>query len=135
VRSNRFKSPYQAPQPPPSNGVGLRGLLRRVWAPLSGRGKGVSAPRQSFWRRLERNFGFAVLLALLAGLYIWNAHRAEKQARAEARLRDEIKELRSDYMTRNARISVARQQTSIRERADSLGLIVPEQPPFRLNRR
>jgi hypothetical protein len=81
---------------------------------------------------LEKNLAFAGFLTLLGVLYIWNTHQAAEKARTETSLRNELRDLKSEYLTLNARISVARQQTSILQMADSLGLHVPAEPPYLL---
>jgi hypothetical protein len=81
---------------------------------------------------LESNLLFVVFLAVLGLGYIWNAHQSAREARTELALKEELKELKSAYTALNAELSVARQQTSILATADSLGLRIPPEPPYRL---
>lgn len=81
---------------------------------------------------LDSNLSFAAFCAALLILFIWNSHVAEKKARLADSYRLEIKELKSEYMTLSARLSTRRQQSEISRFADSLGLRLPDEPPYKL---
>lgn len=81
---------------------------------------------------LDSNLTFATFVAAVLILFIWNSHLAEKKARHADALRLEIKELKSEYMTLGARLSTRRQQSEISRHADSLGLRLPDEPPYKL---
>ena len=83
-------------------------------------------------RLLEGNLGYTLLLTLIGLVYIFNSHRAESKAREVDTLKKEIKALESEYMTLNAKLSVAYQQSRIAKRVDTLGLDKPSQAPYEL---
>lgn len=130
-KANRYKSPYQEPQ--------------EDAIPAERRRTGSSRPRfrlpfrvpnqGRMFRVLEGNLVFVIFLAVLGVGYIWNAHYSVRQAHLEAGLKEELKEMKSAYTALNAELSVARQQTSILATADSLGLHIPAEPPYRLQGR
>ncbi len=84
------------------------------------------------WEIIEKNLLFALFLTGIGLLYIWNTHRAERIARYSDQLQREIRELKSEYMTLHAQMSLNRRQTDMMRIIDSLKLKPMEQPPFRL---
>ncbi len=83
-------------------------------------------------RLLEGNLGYTLLLTFVGLVYIFNSHRAESKAREVDALKKEIKALESEYMTLNAKMSVAYQQSRIATRVDTLGLDKPSEAPYKL---
>ncbi len=81
---------------------------------------------------VQRNLRFLLFLTGIGLLYVWNAHQAEKGARKADALGRQIKELKTEYMTLSAQLSVARQHSQIALRVDSLGLKPLSEPPFTL---
>lgn len=132
-KANRPKANTAKATPPNGRSRRRIGKKRRVRLPME-RLLSKLPNGNGFIRLMESNFTFAIFIAIIGLLYIWNAHYAEKLAREEGELKTEIKELRSEYMTLNARLSVARQQTSLEEVVDSLGLEPLKQPPFKIYR-
>jgi hypothetical protein len=122
--------------------------LRAVSAPAGGEEKNQTTPpvtvsfrqtvrnwlklRINGWEIIEKNLVFALFLTGIGLLYIWNTHRAERIARYSDQLQREIRELKSEYMTLHAQMSLNRRQTDMMRIIDSLKLKPMEQPPFRL---
>ncbi len=81
---------------------------------------------------VQRNLKFLLFLTAIGLMYVWNAHQAERQARQADALSRELRELKTEYMTLNAQLSVARQQSQIAQRVDSMGLKPLDRPPYTL---
>ena len=81
---------------------------------------------------LDSNLTFSAFCTVLLIVFIWNSHVAESKARKADSYRLEIKELKSEHMTLSARLSTRRQQSEISRFADSLGLRLPDEPPYKL---
>lgn len=107
-----------------SAGLRFRLDLGRLWNRLTG--------RLSLVRLVEQNLRFSVFLTAIGLFYIWNAHAAEHRARKLDHLEEDLKALKSNYMTLNARLSDARKQSSIRREVDPRGLEPLEEAPYRL---
>ena len=123
-----MKFETQTPPPPPPKAS--HRLLPTNWGVLS-----LSKDHWFIKRALElldSNMTFAAFVAVILLIFNWNSHLAEKKARSANALRQEIKELKSEFMTLNARLSTNRQQSEITRSADTLGLSLPEQPPYKL---
>lgn len=94
--------------------------------------KKIEKSSNSIFSFVEKRLFFSLFLTAIGLFYIWNAHYAEKQARYAEGLRQELKELKSEYMTLNAELSVSRTQSQIANIVDSLGLKSLTEPPFKL---
>ena len=88
--------------------------------------------KQSFISVIEKNYLFAMYITLIGLIYIFNSLHAEKQAAQVDRLMKENKELKSEYMTLNAKLSLRRRQSEVLEAADTVGLRLLNNPPFKL---
>lgn len=127
IRQNRFvPPPSQAPLAAP-----VRKPSRNPLAPLLKHLR-VLVDQNSFLAMLQKNLRFTIFLTVVSGLYIWNSHQAEKQAREADRLQKELRELKTEYMTLSAQLSTSRRQSQIAQVVDSLGLKPADQPPFKL---
>jgi len=116
-------------QSPTATGGGLRwrAALQRLWP--------LGHVRNPVLHLLQRNMVFSIYLTAIGLFYIWNAHYAEKQVRVVDGLEEEIRELKSEYMTLNAQLSKSRKQSEIVPAVDSLlGLKPLSNPPFVLYR-
>lgn len=82
--------------------------------------------------RFGNNMPFVLWLTLIAMVYIYNGHIAERQARKLDKLQEDLKELKSEYMTVNAELSVYRKQTALKTLVDSIGLRPLDKPPYKL---
>lgn len=81
-------------------------------------------PVQYFIRLL-----FAFILALI---YIWNTHSAERKIRDIARLEKEIEDLRADYTTMKAEFMFAGKQSEVARKVNSQGVVESQKPPYKI---
>lgn len=125
------KKPRKA-APTPNLPLGAVGAaLRQVGSQLRG-GWDLLTGRVSLLQLIQQNLLFTVFLTCIGLVYIWNSHQAERQARAATQLEREIRELKTEYLTLNAQLSISRQQSRVETLVDSLGLEPPERPPVKL---
>lgn len=106
--------------------------MRVVNQPKKDIKKGKS-PKKGLKAHLVDNYlRFVVFLAIIGLVYIWNSHYAEKQVKEMAKLKKEVKQLKSKYLEKRATLSAGTQYTVIRDQADSLGLKKISEPAFKL---
>jgi RNA-splicing ligase RtcB len=81
-----------------------------------------------------RNLGYILMLTLLGAIYIASRFHAEKLTRETARLQKEVKDLRSESLSKSADLMYASKQSEVfrlvRER--ELKLEELREPPFKL---
>ncbi len=77
---------------------------------------------------------FGLFLCLLAVLYIANSYNYEKNIRKTTQLRDELIELKDEFITTQSDLTHASQQSEIAFRLDSLGTGIKESvvPPMKI---
>jgi hypothetical protein len=80
--------------------------------------------------KVDRYLRFIVFLVAIGMVYIWNSHWAENQIRHEEQLEEAIREAKAEYKTSHARLSHDSKRSEVAQRVDTLGLIVPKDPPF-----
>lgn len=73
-------------------------------------------------------FPFLLFLALLASIYIANNYLAENKIRKVNDLREELKELRYEYITGKSDLMEASKQSNISERLKIIGIKENTQP-------
>ncbi|PLX11211.1 MAG: hypothetical protein C0598_08670 [Marinilabiliales bacterium] len=78
--------------------------------------------------RSFRFFPFLLFLALLASIYIANNYLAENKIRKVNDLREELKELRYEYITGKSDLMEASKQSNISDRLKVLGIKENTQP-------
>ena len=78
------------------------------------------------------NLPFLVFLAILAMLYIGNTYYAEKTFKAIEKTKNELKELRFQYITVKADLLYYSKQTEIAKRIATTGLKEPVKPPYKI---
>jgi len=81
---------------------------------------------------LYRNFNYLVVLMVLAMLYIANGHRAEEKIRRIHELKDEVKELRSEYIFLESEIMYNSTPSQMALGVEGMDLNVKEGMPRRL---
>ena len=137
MKTNRLYTP-PAPDPEPVN-VATKARRRRKAHPVVEQVR--TAVRDTVMLFLvqnnllafvQRNLKFLLFLTAIGLVYVWNAHQAERQARQADALSRELRELKTEYMTLNAQLSVARQHSQIAQRVDSMGLKPLDRPPYTL---
>lgn len=109
--------------------------LNKAWQAVRGQFGGawdILTGRLSLLQLIQENLLFTLFLTGIGLVYIWNSHQAERQARAATLLEKEIRDLKTEYMTLNAQLSISRQQSRVEELVDSLGLESPTRPPVKL---
>lgn len=95
-------------------------------------GKEEEAPKTSpttpGWKRwlnyqsVVRQIPFFLFLTLLAVIYIYNGHYADKTTRAINRTAREVKELQHEYKTVKSEVMFRSKQSELAKEADTLGL-------------
>lgn len=123
--SNRVKQPQKerAPKRPSAFKRAVGGLFASLNLPVGGL-------RLGFVDITQRNLRFLAFLTLVGLAYIWNSHRAERLAREATNLQNEMRELKTEYMTLSADLSTRRQQSQVAQVVDSLRLEPPSKPPY-----
>ena len=90
------------------------------------------------WKRLlsyqwlVRNISFFLFLAVLAVIYIYNGHYADKTARNINRMSKELKELQYEYKTLKSEVMFRSKQSELAKAVESFGLKELVIPPIQL---
>ena len=90
------------------------------------------------WKRLlsyqwlVRNISFFLFLAVLAVIYIYNGHYADKTARNINRMSKELKELQYEYKTLKSEVMFRSKQSELAKAVESFGLKELVVPPVQL---
>lgn len=83
-------------------------------------------------RKIDEYLRFVLFLALVAIIYIWNAHHADNKIRERDKLKAEVKTLKAEYYMRKADLSANTRYTNMIANLDSMGLYRPQKAPFKL---
>jgi hypothetical protein len=75
---------------------------------------------------------FVLFLAFLAVMYIANGYYADDKIREANRLSNELKELRSEYISTKSELMFAGKQSEVAKAAARLGLKEPVVPPVKI---
>ena len=89
-------------------------------------------PSQMGYRWVVRNVGFLLFLALLAVIYIYNGHYADKISRDLNRTNKELKELQYEYKTLKSEVMFRSKESELARAVEPFGLKELTQPPFML---
>lgn len=92
----------------------------------------VKSPKLRGAGILYRNFNFIGFLGILAMFYIANGHSAEAKVREIHELKDEVKELRSEYIFLESEIMFNSTPSQMAERAGGMELTIKDGLPRRL---
>lgn len=90
------------------------------------------------WKRLlnyqwiVRNISFFLFLAVLAVIYIYNGHYADKTARNINRVSKELKELQYEYKTLKSEVMFRSKQSELAKAVEPFGLKEIVVPPIEL---
>ena len=90
------------------------------------------------WKRLlnyqwiVRNISFFLFLAVLAVIYIYNGHYADKTARNINRVSKELKELQYEYKTLKSEVMFRSKQSELARAVEPFGLKELVFPPIQL---
>lgn len=93
------------------------------------REKGLNWKRFISYRWILRNFPFFLFLSVLAVLYIYHGHYADKTLRDIARLNNELKELQYEYKTLKSDVMFRSKQSELAKAVEPLGLKELVEPP------
>jgi hypothetical protein len=97
--------------------------------------KSGSKSRRPAWKRMisykwiVRNIPFFLFLAMLAVIYIYNGHNADKTVRQMTRLNRELKELQYEYKTIKSEVMFRSKQSELARAVEPFGLKELLQPP------
>ncbi len=81
-----------------------------------------------------RNLPFAAFLSALGLVAIFMAHRAEQQARRISQLGAELSEVKSEYLEAKSTLMRMGTESSVRQRAQALGMVAPSKAPERIKK-
>jgi cell division protein FtsL len=73
-----------------------------------------------------------LFIALLAVVYIWNSHMADKMVRQIDKLSVEVEDLRADFTTLKSNYMVQSKRSEVKKRVESLGLEESKEPPYKI---
>lgn len=79
-----------------------------------------------------RHLPYFMFLASIAVLYIANGYYADDKIREATRLTNQLKELRSEYITTKSDLMFASKQSEVAKAAAALGLAEPVVPPYKI---
>ena len=94
------------------------------------RERGFNWKRFISYRWILRNFPFFLYLSVLAVLYIYHGHYADKTLRDIARLNNELKELQYEYKTLKSDVMFRSKQSELAKAVEPLGLRELMEPPI-----
>ncbi|MEL6674901.1 MAG: FtsL-like putative cell division protein [Bacteroidota bacterium] len=83
-------------------------------------------------RNVDGYLRFMIFLTMIGMAYIWNSHIAERQIDDMETYRQEVKELKSQYLLEQATLSAGTRFSEIKPMADTLGLKPLGEPPLQL---
>jgi hypothetical protein len=97
--------------------------------------KGLSAVFSGTFLTNEKNIKhlpFVVFLAMIAIFYIANGYYADDKIREFNKITNELKELRSEYISTKSELMFASKQSEIAKSALTIGLKEPVVPPIKI---
>ena len=74
----------------------------------------------------------ALFISLLAIIYIYNTHMADRMARNIDKLTLEVEDLRADFTTLKSEYMVQSKRSEISKRVAPIGLELSKEPPFKI---
>jgi hypothetical protein len=137
--SNKFRDIHKA-EIPKDQETENKAAPEKVQKPKKARKKGVLAKGLSSifsgtFLGEERNFQhlpFILFLAFMAILYIANGYYADDKIRKVNKITDQLKELRSEYISTKSELMFASKQSEVARSAEQLGLKEPVVPPHKI---
>ncbi len=99
-------------------------------------GKGLSAVFSGTFLTNDKtlkHLPFITFLAFIAILYIANGYYADDKIREVNKISNQLKELRSEYISTKSDLMFASKQSEVAKSADKLGLKEPVVPPTKIN--
>jgi len=95
--------------------------------------KRASFKRMLSYRWIIRNIPFFLFMSVLAVIYIYNGHLADKTVRHMTRVNQELKELKYEYKTMKSEVMFRSKQSELAKAVEPFGLKELLQPPVILN--
>ena len=98
-------------------------------------GKGLSAVFSGTFLTNDktlRHLPFIIFLAFIAILYIANGYYADDKIREVNKISNQLKELRSEYISTKSDLMFASKQSEVAKSAEKLGLKEPVVPPTKI---
>lgn len=95
----------------------------------------LATQRRPAWKRMlsyrwiVKNIPFFLFLAVLAVIYIYNGHSADKTVRQMTRVNRELKELQYEYKTLKSEVMFRSKQSELARAVEPFGLKELLQPP------
>ena len=87
-------------------------------------------PSRIGYRWVVRNIGYLLFLSVLAVIYIYNGHYADKVSRDLSRTDKELKELQYEYKTLKSEVMFRSKESELAKAVAPFGLVELTQPPF-----
>ena len=75
---------------------------------------------------------YTLFVALFGVFYIWNNHYAEKTTRKINKLKVEIQDLKTDFITQKADYMYASKQSEVAKKLKSKGIFESTEPPVKI---
>ncbi|HTQ64657.1 MAG TPA: FtsL-like putative cell division protein [Puia sp.] len=89
----------------------------------------ISLKRLLRYQWIVKNIPFFLFLGLLAVIYIYNGHYADKLVRDISRTNKEVKELQYEYKTLKSEVMFRSKQSELAKAVEPLGLKEMVKPP------
>ena len=86
--------------------------------------------RMFSYRWIVKNIPFFLFMAVLAVIYIYNGHSADKTVRQMTRVNRELKELQYEYKTLKSEVMFRSKQSELARAVEPFGLKELLQPPI-----
>lgn len=120
LTAEEIESKVQKPQKPRKKGVLAKGLSSVF--------SGTFLTNESTLKHLP----FILFLALIAIFYIANGYYADDKIREVNKVSNQLKELRSEYISTKSELMFASKQSEVAKAAQDLGLTEPVVPPIKI---
>ena len=120
LTAEEIESKVQRPQKPRKKGVLANGLSSVF--------SGTFLTNESTLKHLP----FILFLTLVAVFYIANGYYADDKIREVNKVSNELKELRSEYISTKSDLMFASKQSEVAKSAEALGLKEPLVPPIKI---
>ncbi len=120
LTAEEIESKVQKPQKPRKKGVLAKGLSSVF--------SGTFLTNEKTLKHLP----FILFLALIAIFYIANGYYADDKIREVNKISNQLKELRSEYISTKSELMFASKQSEVAKSAEELGLKEPVVPPIKI---
>lgn len=120
LTAEEIESKVERPQKPRKKGVLAKGLSSVF--------SGTFLTNEKTLKHLP----FILFLALIAIFYIANGYYADDKIREANKISNQLKELRSEYISTKSELMFASKQSEVAKAAEELGLKEPVVPPVKI---